>query len=94
MFGVWHEETCELLLWIWDGTAHLGLVSPFCPDTARRDLLSMDQNDNLGSLVYANLYCRTVTYSQQVHSVCMHICLLVGPLLELEQSCEEVIVKN
>lgn len=33
MFGLWHEETCELLLWIWDGTAHLGIVSPLCPDT-------------------------------------------------------------
>lgn len=74
---------------IWVLSAHSVLIL-----TARRDLLSMDQNDNLGSLVYANLYCRTVTYSQQVHSVCMHICLLVGPLLELEQSCEEVIVKN
>lgn len=38
-----------------------------------RDLLSMDQIDNLGSLVYVRLCCRTMTYSQQVQSVYAHL---------------------
>lgn len=41
--------------------------------TARRDFLSMDQIDNLGSLVYVRLCCRTMTYSQQVQSVYAHL---------------------
>lgn len=49
---------------IWVLSAHSVLIP-----TARRDLLRMDQNDNLGSLVYASLCCRTVTYSQPVQSV-------------------------
>lgn len=59
MFGVWceaAEETCELLLWIWVGAAHLSVLSPYClMATAGRDLLSMTQNANLAPLVYTSL---------------------------------------
>lgn len=35
MFGVWHEA-CELMLWIWGGTAHLSVVVSLCPDAHSR----------------------------------------------------------
>lgn len=57
MFGVWCEaakEPCELLLWMWDRTVHLSVLSlhSFLISIAGRDLLSMHQNANLESLVY------------------------------------------
>lgn len=56
-FGIWceaAEETCELLLLIGVGKAHMNVVSPLCPDAqGRKSLLNMDQGANLGSLVYA-----------------------------------------